>query len=418
VLTKLTVALVRRVTRDEPPVRDTSYFDVEVPRLALRVKPPRRPRQRNWAALYFIRYVVDGRERRMKVADPRTVSLDDARKAAREKLAIADRGGDPAAEKAALRDQWTVKKAVEAFIASPGFSHKTPKVQTGHAATLRLHVAYRLGAKLVGEIDLSIVKWLLHQVESDTRRNARQQRLGGLGAARKTARVLSALLTYCADEGQIPTNPLIGRLRLDGDGERTEVIVHVAEYEKLFTTLDDMVGEGVLRPAVRAFFIVAALTGMRRGELQGLRWGQVDLDERRVTLTSTKGMKLAKRGVKTEKVSLPPFAAEVLAELKPGDAGDDAQVFAPQHGAQIEVNRDWIRVQERAGLSADLKLHSLRHSAGTVAVMSGLSGPEVQKLLRHRNISTTARYIHLADQLRLQDRALGHLSPGGIARES
>jgi integrase len=391
-----------------------SYFDVEVPRLALRVKPPRRPRQRNWAALYFVRYIgPDGRERRMKVADPRTVSLEDARKAAREKLAVVDRGGDPAAEKTALRRQWTVKEAVEAFLLSPGFSHKTPKVQTGHAATLRLHVAHRLGSKLIGEIDVSAVKWLLHQVETDTRRNARKHRLGGAGAARKTARVLSALLTWCADEGQIQANPLIGRLRLDGDGERHTVITSPEDYARLFSTMDGMVEEGVLRPAVRALFITAALTGMRRGELQELKWGQVNLSERRLTLNNTKGAKLAKRGVRTETVSLPTFTAEVLAELKPSDAGDNDRVFTPHHGERIEVNRDWLRVRDRAGLPANLVLHSLRHSAGTVAVMSGLSAPEVQKLLRHRNINTTAKYIHLADEARLQDRALGHLSPSG-----
>jgi integrase len=136
-------------------------------------------------------------------------------------------------------------------------------------------------------------------------------------------------------------------------------------------------------------------------------------------LTTSKGTRLTKRGAKTETVSLPPFAAEVLAALRPEPLGDDDRVFIPQHGARMEINRDWIRVRDRAGLPSGLVLHGLRHSAGTVAVMNGLSGPEVQKLLRHRNISTTAKYIHLADQARLQDRALGHLLPPAPAvRES
>jgi hypothetical protein len=270
-LTKLTVALVRRVTEDEPPARDTSYFDVTVPRFALRVKPPRRPRAR-WASLYFIRYTgPDGRERRMKVADPRVTDLEVARKEVKAKLAIVDRGGDPAAEKAELRGRWTVKQAIDAFTASPQFTRKTAKVRSCDTATLRLHVAHRLGTKPLSEVDLSAVKRLLHEVETDTRRNARRRRLGGAGAARKVARVLSAMLTWCADEKQIPTNPLIGRLRLDGDGERTAVIVEAAEYAALFKAADELVAEGKLRPAARTFIIVAALTGMRRGELQTLQ---------------------------------------------------------------------------------------------------------------------------------------------------
>ena len=42
-------------------------------------------------------------------------------------------------------------------------------------------------------------------------------------------------------------------------------------------------------------------------------------------------------------------------------------------------------------------------------IMAGLTTAEVQKLLRHRNISTTAKYVHLADRARLQDRAVAHL---------
>jgi site-specific recombinase XerD len=74
-------------------------------------------------------------------------------------------------------------------------------------------------------------------------------------------------------------------------------------------------------------------------------------------------------------------------------------------------------VRDAAGLPPDLTLHGLRHSIGTVSVIAGLSAPEVQKLLRHRNISTTARYVHLAEAVesRLQDRATAHLLPDPTA---
>jgi integrase len=82
------------------------------------------------------------------------------------------------------------------------------------------------------------------------------------------------------------------------------------------------------------------------------------------------------------------------------------------------VNREWVRVREAAGLPKDLTLHGSRHSIGTVSVLAGLSAPEVQKLLRHRNITTTAKYVHLAEavQSRLQDRATAHLQPDNLDR--
>jgi site-specific recombinase XerD len=55
----------------------------------------------------------------------------------------------------------------------------------------------------------------------------------------------------------------------------------------------------------------------------------------------------------------------------------------------------------------------LSASVGTSSFIGGLSLPEIQKLLRHRHITTTSRYIHLADrhQSRFQDRATAHLGP-------
>jgi Arm DNA-binding domain len=295
-LTKLTAALVREVTKEVPPRCDTCYFDIVLPRFALRVKP-RRPRQSSWAALYFVRYTApDGRERRIKVADPNTTSLEDARRTARATLAIVDRGGDPVTDKATLRQQWTVTEAAAAFVASPQFARRTAKVQSGDAATLRLHVVHRLGRLPLADIDVAAAKRLMHAVETDTRHNARKRRLGGQGAARKTIRVLSALLTWCADEKQISGNPLIGRLRLEGDGERDTVLTTAEEYTRLFTALDELVERNQLRPAVRAFAIVAALTGMRRGELLDLHWRDVDLAERRISLPTSKGLRLARQG--------------------------------------------------------------------------------------------------------------------------
>jgi integrase len=346
------------------------------------------------------------------------MSLEEARRAARAALAIVDRGGDPGAEKAALRDRWTIVRAVEAYTASREFAARSAKGQACDRGTLRLHIVHHLKHLPLADLDIPRTRRLLGAIETDQRINSRRRRIGGAGAARKAARVLSAMLSWCVHEGRLARNPLIGALRLNGDGLREVVITTPEHYAALFTAMDQMVAEGALRPMARAFIIVAALTGCRRGELQRLCWGNVDLAARRLTILSSKGSRLARSGPKTEFVSLPLFAAAALAAIRPVDAADDELVFVPHRGERFEINRDWLKVRGRAGLPADLALHSLRHSAGTVAVLSGLSGPEVQKMLRHRNISTTAKYIHLAETARLQDRALGHLAPPMPARET
>jgi integrase len=411
---KLTADLVRTLTRRLPPDREIIVYDTVLPRFALRVRPPPAPGQ-PWASSYLIRYTgPGGQDRKYITGSPATLEPEEARKAARAKLAVVDQGGDPAADKQARAARWTIKQAAEAYAASDEFRRKTPNGQANHAAALRLHIVHRIGNLLLDDLDVPQTRRLARAIETDTRTNARRRRLGGLGAARVTIRLLSAMLTWCVAEGKLVRNPLLGTkrgLRLTPEAPRETVITEPEQYAALFSTMDSMVAARELRAFSCAFITVKALTGMRRGELQSLTWGQVDLGRLRITLTASKGAKLARGGLKTETVSLPAFAGAALAAIRPADTEDSDRVFVPIRGNKIAINRDWVKVRNRAGLPADLALHGLRHSAGTVAVMSGLSGPEVQKLLRHRNISTTARYIHLADQARLQDRALGHLAP-------
>jgi integrase len=327
---------------------------------------------------------------------------------------LSTKAGDPAAAKAKARDTWSVKQASDAYLASAEYRQKTAKVRQGESSTLRRHVVYRLEHTPLPQLDVPLVRQLLREIEKDTRINARKRRLGGPGAARKAVRILSMLLSWCVSEGRLARNPLIGGLRLDGDNERDVVISETAEYAALFSAMDELVADGEMRAASRVFLAVAALTGMRRGELQGLRWGNVDLGNRRIALRDSKGIRLARRRGKAkppEVVSLPPFAAAVLAAHRPEGVVDDDPVFVPRRGEVYEINRDWLKVRAKAGLPPGLALHGLRHSVGTVGVLTGLSGPEVQKLLRHANITTTAKYIHLASRLRLQDRAMAAVEP-------
>jgi integrase len=414
--TKITESLVQKMLAS-PPAKDTSVFDTELPRFAFRVKPARAD-NRPPAAWFFIRYTLPGwrHEKRMKVGAV-TMKVIEARKAARAKLAQVDQGRDPGAERAQTRAMPTIKDLAVLYSGSDDFKGKTPLVQTNDKARLEHHILRHLAGTKADAITPGEARKMVRAITTDTRMNSRKRRMGGPGAARKAVRLLAAMLAWAKGEEIIPTIPFALRdLKLDGDGQREAVITEVAEYARLFETIDRLAAEGSLRPEVRAFFVLVASTGLRRGEAQALRWGQVDLARRQITLTGSKGLKLArKRGgaAMQEIVGIPPVAAEALRRIAPDDIDDGALVFEPAHGAKLSVNRDWLAVRKAAGLPPELTLHGLRHSVGTVGAIRGMSMPELQALLRHKQPGTTARYLHLAQASGgLADKAMGGVLPG------
>lgn len=414
--TKITAALVRQLL-EAPPERDTSVFDVVLPRFALRVKPPARPGAKP-AAIYFVRYTApDGRERRMKVGDPSSMSVDEARRAAKAKLAVVDADGDPRAEQQQARAVPTIRKLAEQYLASSEFKEKTEKVRANDRARIEAHILPRIGSEKADAVTAVVARRLRRQITEDKRCNARKRRLGGPGAARKVLRLLGAMLNWAKDEGLIAELPFnLRELKLGGDGSRECVITSAAEYARLFTTMDEMVAAGNLRPEARAFFILLASTGLRRGEAQSLHWRQVDLERRQIRLDGSKGARLARQrgraGGSVEVVGVPPVAGAALAALRPPEVEGGVLVFDPRRGNQMAVNRDWIRVRRAAALPDGLTLHGLRHSVGTVAAIGGMSMAELQALLRHRQPGTTARYLHFAERAGgLADRAMGGVLP-------
>jgi len=87
--------------------------------------------------------------------------------------------------------------------------------------------------------------------------------------------------------------------------------------------------------------------------------------------------------------------------------------------AAIELPYVWRRIRAEAGLADDVRLHDLRHSYASHAVMRGESLMITGKLLGHRHTATTERYAHLTDHFlleaaeRVANRILSLLEPGG-----
>lgn len=163
-------------------------------------------------------------------------------------------------------------------------------------------------------------------------------------------------------------------------------------------------------------FILLMTTGLRRGELLGLRWRNVNLPKKYLEIEETfvpvKGGAVYQQPKTEKSKGRVPLIAPAIEGLKlhrermmfEGNYSKDGPVFCTKTGKPInprDFNRAFERIRARAGISKEVTVHSLRHTFATRLIERGVSMKEVQELLRHEEMSTTADiYSHVSEDLK------------------
>lgn len=154
-------------------------------------------------------------------------------------------------------------------------------------------------------------------------------------------------------------------------------------------------------PKWEALFCTALNTGMRIGELLALRWENVDLKRR--SLTVSESVYKGKVGAtKSGKIRPIPLNQELHASLKQHRHLRSQLVFCTDAGRLLEPStcRRILRTICRAAKVKDVGLHDLRHTFASHLVMHGVPLKAVQELLGHANIEMTMIYSHLTPRFR------------------
>ncbi len=198
--------------------------------------------------------------------------------------------------------------------------------------------------------------------------------------------------------------------------------------EQALTLLDAAHGDRLL-----ALYAAALLLGLRRGELLGLRWQDIDLDAGRLRVEVAQqisaGGKLELAAPKTErsrrKLHLPAILVPILRahrtrqleeRLQAGARWQDhGLVFCTRHGTPI-IPRNLVRsfkaLLKRAELP-DIRFHDLRHSCASMLAAAGLSAREAMDLLGHTNVATTQNiYMHIFGDNRAAADAMDRIFGG------
>jgi integrase len=154
-------------------------------------------------------------------------------------------------------------------------------------------------------------------------------------------------------------------------------------------------------PEDGVIYTLATEAGLRLSEIRALKVGNIDFDVGVVRIedgyTSTGGY----AGTKGRRVRSVPMSDDVRATLRPFCEGKAAEALVFEHRSRpgepicgSNLYRRFVSTAERAGLP-HIAFHDLRHSFGTQAIRA-FNIYEVQRMMGHRSITTTERYLHYA----------------------
>lgn len=276
-------------------------------------------------------------------------------------------------------------------------------------------VSPRLGHRSLEQIDRRRVEgWLSDLVAAGA---SRSMVIGSVAALRT---ILSAAVEW----GLIERNPAMG-LRLPAPETH-----NAAAVERVLTPaqLARLIGEGCPTVRSRSMISLAAETGLRRGEVIGLRWGDVDLGtgwlrvRRSVSQTPDgKGgsvkVERTTKGRKARRVKLSASLAATLGEwfaesVVSGGADAVGRVWPGRGGEPLDAGSPGqllARALERAGLvepgeAPPVTFHGLRHTCASILLGAGVPLIVVSRHLGHANPNITATvYAHLLSDAQLAD---------------
>lgn len=224
-------------------------------------------------------------------------------------------------------------------------------------------------------------------------------------------RVLSTALTYAVDLQYVQTN-VARSTRPPRPEDREMNALDVGAVEEMLTALRSWPD-----PHLRAIVLLATFTGLRRGELLGLRWQDVDLEQGTVTVAQAaqfvKGQGVIFRRPKTHKsrrtIVLPATAVEALKahaatqademDLVGDGYADRGLVFANADGGPMRPDTLSLAFRRfRVAQGLEVRFHDLRHTHATLMLKANVPLKVVSKRLGHSTAKLTLdTYMHVLE---------------------
>ena len=355
---KLTDAAIARL---RPREREYAVWDRSVAGLGVRVRP-------TGGKSYVFLTGSGGAAKRVSLGPVIAMTVEEARRECHERRARPA----PAAPARPARAVPSLRDFVEGEWKEAHFERYKPSTKKGVRSVLRGRILPTFGSRPLDRIaPAQIRKWF--DAYSRT----------APGRANKGLELLRQIMNFAVARGYSDNNPARG-IRPNRRPRLTRFLSR-EEIARLHRALDGQTREDNRRQADIVRLLL--LTGCRRGEIVRLRWSEVQSDG--LALTD------AKTGPRQV-----PLNVQARAILDRQPRTESPFVFPsprdPSRPRSGELSL-WYRVRRQAGIG-DVRLHDLRHSHASHAVLNGVPVPVVSRMLGHSNVRMTLRYAHLGDR--------------------
>ena len=408
----------RAVDGAAPQANRYRLWDSELKGFGLRVMP-------SGSKVYFVAYRAgggrSGAQRDYTIGRHGELTPEQARTEAARVLGNARLGADPQRDRMASRAEATVADLCDLYLRE-GVALKKASTLAADRCRIDSHIKPLLGSRPVSTVtSVDIERFMADVAKGKTRvarkataaehraacRRARQNgeappviarrqlgdgmATGGKGTASRTVGLLGGIFTFAVKRRMRTDNPVKGVARFkDKTNQR---FLSGEELARLGAALAALQSEAVNGQGL-AVIRLLTLTGARKGEIEGLRWCEVDAAHSCLRLADSKtGEKVLPLGAPAlavlQSIERKASAEFVFPASKPAKPGKPAASY-------VGTQRVWAKVRKAAALP-DVRLHDLRHTYASLAAGGGQSLPIIGAILGHRDVKTTAQYAHLAD---------------------
>ena len=349
------------ITRLRPREREFTVWDTRTPGLGVRVRP-------SGGKSFVLLFKTDGRSKRTSLGAVGSRSVDAVRRECHAHIAERTPGGAMRREAPSFR----------AFVAGPWaeahFTKYKPSTRKGIRSALSSQLLPTFGSTPLDRITRAqVLEWFDAYSRSAP------------GNANRALPLLRQVLNFAVACGHITANPA----RAIAPNRRTPLTRFLSreEIHRLYRALDRHAERSASTRQQADIIRLLLLTGCRKNEILALRWAEVHPD----------ALALADSKTGPRKVPLGTKARRIL-ERQP--RGPSPFVFPSPHDSARPRTSElklWSTVRREAGIE-DVRLHTLRHTVASHAVMNGVPVPVVARLLGHTDAQMTFRYAHLADR--------------------